>query len=263
MGEWVVSPRLGPDIRVKRRSDLAPGEAFQEATASAARGIADALAHSPDVAAQIYADMHGLSAALRPHRLGEREYAQVVRAFRRGEYVIFVPRRAPPPIAWGAKVSAAFRQRVIEIGTLLGTNPDYLMACMAFESGETFSPSIRNAAGSGAVGLIQFMKSTAANLGTSTDLLAAMSAEDQLHYVWRYFDRPDFRGKLGTLEDLYMAILWPAAVGKPLDFVLFQRPSIQYRQNAGLDLDGDGKVTKLEASAGVRAKLVKGAKYAG
>lgn len=41
------------------------------------------------------------------------------------------------------------------------------MAAMAFESGETFSPSIKNAAGSGAVGLIQFMPSTAKALGTS------------------------------------------------------------------------------------------------
>ena len=38
------------------------------------------------------------------------------------------------------------------------------MAVMSFETGGTFDPGIRNAAGSGATGLIQFMPSTAAGL---------------------------------------------------------------------------------------------------
>ena len=46
-------------------------------------------------------------------------------------------------------------------------NPDFLLACMAFESGMSFCSSIRNAA-SGATGLIQFMPSTARGLGTTT-----------------------------------------------------------------------------------------------
>lgn len=64
-------------------------------------------------------------------------------------------------LCWGKKVSAPFRVRIVEIGHNLGVDPDFLMACMAFESGGTFSPSIKNAAGSGAIGLIQFMPSTA------------------------------------------------------------------------------------------------------
>jgi membrane-bound lytic murein transglycosylase B len=64
-------------------------------------------------------------------------------------------------ITWGVKVSDAFKRKVIVISQGLGVSPDFLMACMAFETGETFSPAIKNAAGSGAVGLIQFMPSTA------------------------------------------------------------------------------------------------------
>lgn len=101
---------------------------------------------------------------------------------------------APPPanaqhdvVAWGAKVSPNFKRKVLEITTRLEISPDFLMACMAFESGETFSPAVRNAAGSGATGLIQFMPSTAKALHTTTDALAAMSAEQQLVYVERYF----------------------------------------------------------------------------
>jgi hypothetical protein len=168
---------------------------------------------------------------------------------------------APPasakrrPIAWGAKVSETFRDRVWWIAGTLQLDPDDLMSCMAWESGETFSPSVRNMAGSGATGLIQFMPKTAAALGTSTAALAAMTAEDQLNYVYKYF-RP-WAGRLNTLGDVYMAILWPKAVGKPDDYALFTG-GIAYRQNAGLDINRDGVVTKAECCAKVLAKKAKG-----
>ena len=162
------------------------------------------------------------------------------------------------PLAWGARVSQAFRDQVRTIASNLGCDPDHLMASMAFETGETFSPSIRNGAGSGATGLIQFMPSTAQALGTTTTDLAAMSAEQQLAYVEKYF--APFKGRLATLEDVYMAILWPRAVGQPNSFVLFTRSGNAkiYQQNAGLDRDGDGNVTKQEAASVVTAKLAKG-----
>lgn len=161
-------------------------------------------------------------------------------------------------LAWGRKVSQAFRDRLFEICQILGVEPDYLMACMAFESAETFSPSIRNAAGSGATGLIQFMPNTAKGLGTTTAALAAMTAEQQLEYVLAYFW--PYRGRLHTLADVYMAILWPAGIGKPDDWVLWDQASrpTTYRQNAGLDLNKDGTITKAEAAAKVLAKLERG-----
>jgi Transglycosylase SLT domain len=165
-------------------------------------------------------------------------------------------------LAWGKKVTAGFSKRVTEIAASLGTDPSFLMACMAFESGESFSASVKNAAGSGAVGLIQFMPSTAQALGTTTAKLAAMSAVSQLDFVEKYF-HPS-KGKLKSLEDVYMAILWPAAVGKPLSFVLFSKSDTKhpkrYIQNAGLDFDKDGVVTKAEAADKVRKKLEKGMK---
>src|SRR5215813_9792931 len=122
-------------------------------------------------------------------------------------------------LAFGKRVTPAFASKVRDIAGGLGCDPSWLMACMAFESAETFSPSILNGAGSGAVGLIQFMPSTAAALGTSTEALAKMSAEAQLDFVRQYF-APQ-RGRLQSLDDVYMAILWPAAIGKASDFVLF------------------------------------------
>lgn len=166
-----------------------------------------------------------------------------------------------PRLAWGAKVSSTFRDRVRWIANNLrmpSDGQDWLMACMAWESAETFSPSITNMAGSGATGLIQFMPRTAEGLGTSTEQLARMSAEDQLNYVYKHF-RP-FRGRLNSLSDVYMAILWPAAVGKPENHVLWNRDArpTTYRQNAGLDVNRDGSITKAEAASKVAEKLTKG-----
>ena len=169
----------------------------------------------------------------------------------------------PEKMAWGAvtlrKHGAAFNAKVRGVAGRLGIDPNYLMAAMAFETAETFSPSIRNGAGSGATGLIQFMPSTARRLGTSTAKLARMTAIDQLDYVEKYF-RTATRRRLRTLSDIYMAILWPVAVGKAESHVLFRRPSRAYSQNRGFDVNKDGLITKAEAAAKVQQKLVKGMK---
>jgi hypothetical protein len=128
---------------------------------------------------------------------------------------------------------------------------------MAFESAETFSPKIKNAAGSGAVGLIQFMPRTARGLGTTADELAGMTAVDQLDYVEKYFQ--PYKGKLKMLSDVYMAILLPSAVGKPENHILFNKGKA-YRQNSGLDSNQDGEITKAEAASKVYDKYIKGLK---
>jgi len=60
---------------------------------------------------------------------------------------------------------------------------------------------------------------------------------------------------LKTLEDLYMAILWPAAVGKEPGYVLFRDGTLAYTQNDGLDVNKNGQITKQEAAAKVRETL--------
>jgi hypothetical protein len=182
-----------------------------------------------------------------------------------------------PLLAWGAKVSATFRERVWWIGTELTKvqkapfDANWLMACMAWESGESFAPDKKNMAGSGATGLIQFMPTTAKELGEyrkttlSTATLAAMTAEDQLTWVYWYFRMQIGRhGAITNLEDCYMAILWPGAIGSPVSAALWAKGSAPttYRQNAGLDSNKDGTITKAEAASHVSEKLVKGMKYA-
>ncbi len=168
-------------------------------------------------------------------------------------------------LAWGSKVSPTFRERVRWIATTLKMDANFIMACIAWESGESFAPDKKNMAGSGATGLIQFMPTTAVKLGTTTAKLAAMTAEDQLNFVYKYFlDAIKRHGPLVTLEDVYMSILWPAAIGQQSGYVLFDKGKqpTAFRQNAGLDIDKNGQITKYEAAAHVREKLEKGLKYA-
>ena len=167
----------------------------------------------------------------------------------------------PQSIAWSARVSSVFVERVLWIRDALNwPDPaaDWLMACIAWETGERFSPDVKNGAGSGATGLIQFMPKTAIGLGTTVEKLARMSAEDQLNYVYKYF--APYKGKINNLADMYMAILWPNAVGKPMAHVLWEAGESPktYLQNKGLDVNGDKKITKTEAASKVQKKLEMG-----
>lgn len=164
-------------------------------------------------------------------------------------------------LAWGAKVPHAFRAKVFTICRDLGwgdEHPSWLMACMAFETGRQFRSDTRNPHSS-ATGLIQFMAATARGLGTTTLKLAAMREVDQLDYVRRYFQ--PYAHRIHSLEDMYMAILWPRGVGQIIEYVLWKTGTRAYAVNRGLDANRDGRVTKREAAKKVRAQLVAGMRY--
>jgi hypothetical protein len=166
---------------------------------------------------------------------------------------------APGQIPSKVRNDVAFTSAVTAMAKKYNIPEDYLYAVMSFETGGSFSPSQKNMAGSGATGLIQFMPSTARGLGTTTDALAKMSRAEQMVYVDKYFSNKGITG--GSLSDVYMAVLFPAAVGKSENFVLFGKGAmkgytgIAYRQNSGLDINRDGSVTKAEASAKVTKNL--------
>ncbi|MBL7662875.1 lytic transglycosylase [bacterium] len=149
-------------------------------------------------------------------------------------------------------LSSEFISGVKTISKELGANPLHLMAAMSFETGGTFLPNVKNPVSSG-TGLIQFMKNTAIGLGSSIEKLREMTREDQLQYVFKHF--LPAKGKIQTLEDLYMQILCPAAVGASKQSEIFNTDSTgkcdhssgAYRSNQGLDLNADGSITKSEA----------------
>lgn len=162
-------------------------------------------------------------------------------------------------LAWGARVAPLFVTEIKSIAIEFGwsySQASYLMACIAFETAETFSPSIVNPVNKKATGLIQFMPKTAIDLGTTVQQLAKMDVVEQLQYVKQYFH--PYRNRVKTLEDMYMAILMPKYVGQPNNSILFKLGTTAYAQNKGLDVDKNGEITKAEASSLVLAKFEKG-----
>lgn len=171
----------------------------------------------------------------------------------------------PPEVAGDEK----FMSGIADLSEKYNIPQNDILAMMDFETGGTFDPAQKNIGpdgtpetGSGATGLIQFMPKTAEGLGTSTEELSKMSRSEQLEYVDKHFET-NLKGRLGDeggdISDLYMSVLFPAAVGKPDDFVLFGKGAIEgyaegskaYKQNQPLDLNNDGSITKAEAAAKV------------
>ena len=147
----------------------------------------------------------------------------------------------------------AFIDKVKSVAAKLRVSPTDLLACMAFETGRTFDPALRNRIG--ATGLIQFIPKTAIGLGTTTDYLASLTRDQQMDWVEKYFmNGPLPKVANPTLEDLYMAILWPAAVGQKNDYIMWKAGSIQYEQNP-LDVGGKGYITKADAASYVRNQI--------
>ena len=137
------------------------------------------------------------------------------------------------------------------VAARLGTRPGWLLNVMACES--SFIPAARNRQpGQTASGLMQIIESTAQGLGTTTAAIRRMNPTQQLQLVEKYF--APFRGRLGTLADVYLAAFrgfamagGPETVIAPLNNSLKERRA--YSLNSGLDLNGDRSITKGELEA--------------
>jgi hypothetical protein len=134
-----------------------------------------------------------------------------------------------------------FAASIESLGNDLGVDPMYLANTMYAES--TLNPSEKNKAGSGAMGLIQFMPETAANLGTTTDELSRMTPVEQMEYVRRYFSADNLgAGRLRALRNdpsqhnVNMAVFLPSRIGKPVDT---QIPQKYWSQNGSIRTPAD------------------------
>lgn len=109
-----------------------------------------------------------------------------------------------------------------------GFPPEWLSNLIGFETAGTFNPAIQNPS-SGATGLIQFMPSTARELGTTTAQLKQMNFRQQWQYVEAYLNGKmrsvagkglynTSTGKVSskfTQTDLFMLIFYPVSAGNP------------------------------------------------
>jgi hypothetical protein len=149
----------------------------------------------------------------------------------------------------------AFLLEVENISAKLRIDPNWIMGAIYIETVGKFSPSIQNPH-TKATGLIQFMPATAQGLGTTIEDLAKMSNVEQLAYVYKYL-KP-YRGKMNSFVDVYFAIFFPLAMGKPSDFVL-QTKSLSAgliaRQNPIYDLNKDAQIQVYEVETALLGKI--------
>ena len=140
-----------------------------------------------------------------------------------------------------------FTEKVNNISNELGIEANWLMFVMWFES--RLNPKAVNPI-SGATGLIQFMPSTARSLGTTTDVLKRMNNIQQSDYVLAYL-RP-YKGKMKSWVDVYLAVFYPKAMGKP-HFVITS--DIVAKQNKIFDLNKDLDITVDEIKTALRNNM--------
>lgn len=153
-------------------------------------------------------------------------------------------------------LSEGFYNKVVEISKRIGCDPNDLMGLMYSESG---LDSTRGN-GIGATGLIQFLPSTAKALGTTCAALKAMSPEQQLVYVEKCLQMSKRQAGISSDKKigrgtLYALIFLPARANRN---VLTQRGENYYTQNNGLDIDGNGYITKADLDARIRNKIREG-----
>lgn len=107
---------------------------------------------------------------------------------------------------------------VVDLADDMGADPGHLADLIQHESG--WNPAAKNP-NSSASGLIQFITTTADELGVTTSELRAMTVEEQLPYVRAYFELPRIskHWPLTNEWDLYLAVFYPGYIGLELDEV--------------------------------------------
>lgn len=121
-------------------------------------------------------------------------------------------------MTYASRIAAAYppaapiSNEIVRVALDVGAHPFDLANLIRFESGGTFSPSVKNR-WSGATGLIQFYPGLSLKtLGVSVTELAAMTAQQQMAYVKQYLDIMRRGKSLNTPQKLYMSVFYPAAM---------------------------------------------------
>ncbi|MGV3345340.1 hypothetical protein ACGVWS_06195 [Enterobacteriaceae bacterium LUAb1] len=167
---------------------------------------------------------------------------------------------------FGRDIAESLKQKVISVGAELSIDPDYIMACMALETGTKFNTSMKNP-NSSATGLIQFMENTAKDLGTTTTKLSKMTHVEQMDYVKKYFNMQaanfNYPTKNWSLGDVYLSIFTSSAMLIKDTDTVYASGQKAYAVNLFHDRNKDGKITKAEIVKNIDGFYKDGFKYAG
>ena len=122
-----------------------------------------------------------------------------------------------------------------------GINKDWVNRLIHIESGG--DPSAHNPHGS-ASGIVQMIDATAKAMGTSAEELRHMTASEQLPFAFKYWNQ--YKDKIKQPSDLYIANMYPAALGKSDDYAIGtdqQSRAKLAKLNPAIDVDKDQQIT--------------------
>jgi hypothetical protein len=160
------------------------------------------------------------------------------------------------------QLSDEYISEINNIASEIGAKPEAILDVIEFESGFRASVSYggsdyyslsESQRASRAVGQIQFTNTAIKEMNQyypdynlNKDKLAAMSREEQLEPVGRYFKMWDEKRDIRTTTDVAMAVFAPAKIGGNPNEILYVRGTDSYRLNSGVDLNKDGKISVSE-----------------
>ena len=150
-------------------------------------------------------------------------------------------------LVWGGKVSCEFRKKIVQIAKNLelpqenyeGAN--WLMTIIALESAYSFSPkcgTFRKNPDENSkykyIGLIQFGKAAAEEIGTTRTHLMSLTAEQQLDYVEKHFKKKMYKNLLKNRTALYLAVNYPnsTAHASEKNYVVYDSTKDAYDDNS-------------------------------
>jgi hypothetical protein len=164
-----------------------------------------------------------------------------------------------------SNIRAAFAAKTETVAAKLRTDANALMCVMYLESklnpqsvnmqpGDVLNPYER--ALKRAVGLIQWMPDTLADYGLTGQDVYNMDALEQLDLVYRYL-KP-YTGQMNTLFDVYFAVFFPKAIGKPGTYVLStptKSAAVIASQNSGYDVDKNLSIQRWEVEQTIIGRI--------
>jgi Transglycosylase SLT domain len=158
------------------------------------------------------------------------------------------------------RVNQTFLGALAALADRNGWDVDGIAGVISHES--RFDPAAHNPQpGQTATGLLQFIESTARQLGTTTAALRAMTALQQLPYVEKFF-RATLRRAPGRPEDYLLATFGRADLIGDDDATVVDRADSddpreaeRYRVNSALDAAGKGFITVGDLRSSARASL--------
>ncbi|CAA7387185.1 hypothetical protein [Chryseobacterium fistulae] len=149
-------------------------------------------------------------------------------------------------LVWGGKVSCEFRKKVVEVARNLGLpqqnyeGANWLMTIMALETAYTFSPKAGTfgkkpdeSSKYKYIGLIQFGKAAAYEIGVTRTHLMSLSAEEQLDYVEKHFKKKQFKNLLNNRTALYLSVNYPNSTihASEKEYVVYDSSKNAYDDN--------------------------------